>query len=174
VKLGWPDYRALPDDGLRHEIIDGEHRVSPTPVPYHQLVVGRLLVQLHLGIAEAGLGLVIVAPLTVQLGEHDILVPDISVLMTDRRHLLTPKKIKGAPNLLIEVLSRSTRRRDRGSKKQSCARNGVPEYWLVDPDEHEVEQWLLRGDDYELAGTFAELVTPACAPTVAIALAKVW
>jgi Uma2 family endonuclease len=50
----------------------------------------------------------------------------------------------------------------------------VPEYWLVDLDEHVVEQWLLRGDDYALAGTFADLVTPACAPTVAIALAKVW
>ena len=156
VKLTYQDYVSLPDDGLRHEVLDGELFMSAAPVPYHQLVVMRLSFQLQGAIGEAGLGLVFGSPPTVQLGEHDILEPDITVLMNDRRQLLTPKKIKGAPNLVIEVLSPSTRRRDRGIKKDRCSSHGVPEYWLVDPDEHLVEQWLLRDGDYVLQGTFAE------------------
>src|SRR5262245_29481810 len=110
VKLTHADYLKFPRDHKRHEIVAGEHHVSASPIPYHQIVLTRLLIQLHAHIDSRGLGLVLPAPVCVHLGEHDIVEPDLVVLLQDRKHMLTPTKIKGAPSLLIEVLSPSTSR----------------------------------------------------------------
>ena len=76
-KLTYEDYLGFPEDGQRHEILDGEHAVNPSPVPYHQLVIMRVSYQLHAAIAERGLGLVLCAPCGVELGKHDVVEPDI-------------------------------------------------------------------------------------------------
>ena len=150
VKLTYRDYCRFPDDGKRHEILDGEHHVTPAPRLTHQTVVTELILQIRPQVREKGL--VYGAPVDVHLSEVDILQPDLVVIAPDRRHILTPTKIKGAPDLVVEVLSSSTEARDRGLKKRRYAAGGVPEYWIVDLEEHVVEQHVLEGGEYRLVG----------------------
>ncbi len=146
-KLRYEDYARIPDDGLRHEVIDGEHFMTPSPTSYHQLVLQRINIQLFNQIMSTGLGTVFVAPIDVELSEHDIVQPDLVVVLTGNR-IITPTKIKGSPDLLIEILSPSTRDNDRNRKRQSYEAAGVPEYWIADPDEHEVAQLVLTDGKY--------------------------
>jgi Uma2 family endonuclease len=133
-KLTYEDFEAFPDDLLRHEIIDGAHVVTPAPATRHQRVLQRLL-HAFLGFLEAQpLGEVFVAPFDVLLSRHDIVEPDLVYLSHDRAHLLTSKNLQGAPDLVVEILSPSTKQRDERVKRALYEREGVAEYWLVDPD----------------------------------------
>ena len=98
TKLTYQDYVCYPDDGKRHEIIDGDHYMNPAPVPLHQSVLQRLLVQLFNGVELTGLGRVFPALIDVQLSDHDIVQPDIVVVAEARRGIITPIKIKGSPD----------------------------------------------------------------------------
>ena len=156
VKLTYRDYCRFPDDGKRHEILDGEHHVTPAPRLSHQGVLIELALQIRPQMREKGL--VYGAPVDVHLSEVDILQPDFVVIAPERRHILTPTKIKGAPDLVVEVLSPSTVARDRGLKKRRYAAGGVPEYWIVDLEEHVVEQHVLEGGEYRLVGAHEDEV----------------
>ena len=127
-------WAMFPDeDGLRHELIDGEHFVTPTPVTRHQLLVGRLSFEIELYLrAHPGVGQLFGVPLDVVLSVHDVVEPDLILIASDQMEILTPKNVQGAPALVIEVLSPSTRRRDLGIKRELFARGGVREYWMVD------------------------------------------
>jgi len=146
-KLRYEDYVEFPDDGQRHEIIDGVHYVTPSPNTYHQVVSRRLQFLLYQAIELTGLGQVFDAPCDVELDEHDIVVPDLFVVLAENR-IITPKKIKGSPDLIVEILSPSTRSRDLDEKRASYEANGVREYWIVDPDEHEMTQLVLADGKY--------------------------
>ncbi len=174
VKLTYEDYCRFPDDGRRHEILDGEHHVSPSPNRPHQSLLTRLVTQFETQIGERDL--VYTAPIDVHLTEVDVLQPDLVVVAPGHRHILTPKKIKGAPDLVVEVLSPSTEALDRGRKMQRYAQGGVPEYWIVDLDEHVLEQHVLEGGEYRLVGRHEDEVRPR-APGLAhvrLALRKLW
>ena len=127
-------WAMFPDeDGLRHELIDGEHFVTPTPVTRHQLLVGRLSFEIELYLrAHPGVGQLFGVPLDVVLSVHDVVEPDLILIASDQMEILTPKNVQGAPALVIEVLSPSTRKRDLGIKRQLFDRGGVREYWIVD------------------------------------------
>lgn len=146
----YEDYAKLPEDGLRHEIIHGEHFVNPTPSTQHQHVSKRLQYQLYTKIELAGLGLLYDAPIDVQLSEFDIVQPDIVIILNENVRKITPTKIKVAPHLVVEILSPSTAGNDRTIKKDLYERSGVSEYWIVDPYEQQVEQWILRDGKYVL------------------------
>ena len=135
TKLTYDDYVLLPDDGLRHEIIDGEHYVTASPATRHQRIAGSLyyLIRGHLEAHPAGE--VFIAPFDVILSRFDVVEPDLIYLSRSRSHLLTEKNLQGAPDLAIEILSSSTRSRDERLKRDAYERTGVDEYWLVDPDE---------------------------------------
>ena len=118
---------------VRHELIDGEHFVTPTPVTRHQLLVGRLSFEIELYLrAHPGIGQLFGVPLDVVLSAHDVVEPDLILIASDQMEILTPKNVQGAPALVIEVLSPSTRRRDLGIKRELFNRGGVREYWIVD------------------------------------------
>jgi Uma2 family endonuclease len=137
LKLTYGDYVAIPDDGLQHEIIDGEHYVSAAPAFDHQRVVSRLNLSLLPYVAAAGLGEVLSAPLDVVLSPHDVVQPDILFLSsaTVAAAVSANHRYLGlAPDLVIEVLSPSTRRKDKMLKLRLYERAGVAEYWLIDPD----------------------------------------
>jgi Uma2 family endonuclease len=174
TKLTYADYRLFPADGRRHEIIDGDHYVNPAPGTYHQLVSGRLYVQLSNAIASPGLGEVYPTPIDVQLSEHDVVQPDLVVVLEARRTIVTPTKIKGAPDLVVEILSPSTAETDRTQKLHLYERAGVPEYWIVDPEEHVVEQYVLREGAYALAGSQDRDLVWLGLPDVRIDLTTVW
>ena len=174
VKLTYEDYLLLPDDGLRHEIIDGEHHVSPSAVPHHQRVSRRIQFQLYRQIEETGRGEVFNAPTDLHLSEVDVLVPDILVLLAPRLGLIGPKKIEGAPDLVVEITSPGSARRDRGTKLAVYERAGVPEYWVVDSAKKEVERHVLRDGKYVLDGRYGDSIAFEGLPDVTVDLGKVW
>ena len=133
AKLTYADFLRFPDDGQRHELIDGVHCVTPSPATIHQRIVVRLSAALSAYCEGSGLGEVFVAPLDVVLSEHDVVEPDLLVVLREQRGILTDQHVRGAPALVIEVLSPGTRRRDEGAKRRAYDRFGVEEYWLVNP-----------------------------------------
>jgi Uma2 family endonuclease len=173
-KLGYREYRGFPADGRRHEVIDGEHVVNPAPDTYHQTLSRRIQFQLYTQIEQSGLGVVFNAPTDLQLSDSDIVQPDLIVILREKRTIVTPTKIKGAPDLIVEILSPSSAHLDRVLKKELYRKSAVPEYWLVDPEEHVVEQYVLRDEQYELLGRHSEQVTVQGLGEVRVSLAEVW
>jgi Uma2 family endonuclease len=148
--------RALPDDGNRHEVVDGELLVTPAPGRPHQRGVGWLLVQLMPYVDRHGLGDVLPSPADIELDPHGLVQPDLFVEGLVEGHLAGHWNA-GAPLLLVvEVLSPSTARADRTVKRRRFQRARIPEYWIVDPDARVVERW--RPDD-ERPEILAETIT---------------
>jgi len=173
VLLTYRDYSSFPDDGRRHEVLAGEHVVSPRPAPYHQVIAGRLFGLLDRAITRAGLGIALPV-VTVQLAVHDVVEPDICVLLAPHGTRLLRSRVRGAPDLIVEVLSPGHHQQDKKHKKSRYAAAGVREYWIVDPRPRELEQLLLADGAYETLGTFAAQVQLAILPTVTIDLREVW
>ena len=138
AKLTYDDFVNFPDDGQRHELIDGEHYVTPSAATVHQRLVGRQHLALANWLQRHPIGEVFLAPFDVVLSQHDVVEPDLLVVLSDQSGIVTPLHVRGAPALVIEVLSPGTRRRDLGLKRQLYDRVGVREYWQVDPDERTV------------------------------------
>jgi Uma2 family endonuclease len=166
-------YAAIPDDGLRHEIIEGEHFVSPAPSLYHQEVSRHIQFQLYQAIEIPKLGFVIDAPVDVQLGANDIVQPDLVVILAAHRSIMTPTKVKGVPDLVIEVLSASNANQDLVRKRQLYQARGVKEYWIVDPFEHQILQLILRGQEY-VEQILSDSITMHSPPHVTVDLKRVW
>jgi Uma2 family endonuclease len=138
--LTYDDFLRLPDDGKRHEIIGGVHYVTPSPNRRHQRLVGRLYFSLASVLERVPhLGEVFLAPFDVVLSDHDVVEPDLLFIAGDQPEILTPDNVNGPPALVIEVLSKRTRKRDAQIKRQLFARTGVREYWMVDPDSDTVQ-----------------------------------
>ena len=173
-KLGYREYVCFPADGRRHEVIDGEHIVNPVPDTYHQTLSRRIQFQLYAQIELRGLGMVFNAPTDLQLSGLDIVQPDLIVILNRRRTIITPTKIKGVPDLLVEILSASSVHSDQVLKKELYRKSAVPEYWVVDPDDHVVEQYVLRGDAYEVLGRHSDLITVQNLEGVQVKLTEVW
>jgi Uma2 family endonuclease len=136
--LTYDDLAALPDDGKRYELINGELFELTGPTTKHQRSTVRLSSGLDQFVTPRKLGEVFVAPYDVYLSPHNTVQPDISYVSRDRRNIVRYDKIEGVPNLLMEVLSPSNRRRDIVTKAVLYATFGVPEYWLVDPEEDSI------------------------------------
>lgn len=148
ARLTYEDLLQTPDDGLRHEILDGEHFVSAAPNVRHQVVLANLYRALDAFVRARGLGWVLFAPLDVLLSEHDVVEPDLLFVSAQRSGLLAVANVQGAPDLLIEVLSPSGRKRDEVIKRDRYEKTGVGEYWLVDPEAETVKVFRLEGERY--------------------------
>jgi Uma2 family endonuclease len=151
VKLTYEDYLYLPEDGKRHEIIDGEHYVTPAPSIRHQRLVTRLGRLLDAFAAERGAGLALVAPTDVVLSETDVVQPDLLFVSKARMQRVTDANIRGAPDLVVEVLSAANRRTDEITKRDLYAKYGVSEYWIVDPELETVKVYRLAEKGFERA-----------------------
>jgi Uma2 family endonuclease len=158
--LTYQDFIALPDDGGRHEIIDGEHYVQSSPFTRHQLLSIRLVIGLYGYVSARALGHVFHARFDVVLSEHDIVEPDLIYVSAARGHIVTEKNIQGAPDLLVEILGESGHEYDTRLKYQTYERNGVGEYWIVDPDENTVAVYRLTRGKFVRADTGDTLTTP--------------
>ena len=137
TKLDYSDYLAAPEDGNRYEILRGDLHVTPPPTPLHQRVSRRLQRQLEDYFHDLELGEVFNAPLALILTDGDVVEPDLLVVADSRQ--VSKRGIEGPPLLVVEILSPSTRRRDRGVKARRYAELGVLHYWLVDPEAKRVE-----------------------------------
>jgi Uma2 family endonuclease len=174
-QLTYEDYCHLPNDGKRYEVIDGELYVSPSPRTIHQLVSVRLSSRLHIHVETHDLGLVLEAPMDIVLSRTNVVQPDIMFIAKARLHIVTPENIRGAPDLLVEILSPSTADVDRDVKRKLYARFGVKEYWLVNPDQQQIEVYRARRRQFPSRPTVTRhaLESPLL-PGLSITLAEVW
>lgn len=133
AKLTYDDFLLFPDDGQRHELIDGEHYVTPSPNLGHQELSMRLLRALLYYLDAHPGGRLFHAPLDCVFTNFDIVEPDLLFVADDQLHILTEKHVRGAPALVVEILSPGTKRVDTRIKRDLYDRVGVREYWIVDP-----------------------------------------
>ncbi|MBC7965493.1 MAG: Uma2 family endonuclease, partial [Fuerstia sp.] len=142
TKLTYNEYVLFPDDGNRHEIIDGRHYMNAAPVPRHQAISRHIQFQLYQQVELTRLGQVIDSPIDLQLSDFDVVQPDLVVVLAGNR-IITQTRIRGVPDLVIEILSPSNRKHDTELKKRLYEQFAVPEYWIVDPDECIVVRYRL-------------------------------
>jgi Uma2 family endonuclease len=174
IRLTYEDYALFPDNGMIHELIDGEHLMSPAPETYHQKVSRRIQVQLYRQIEEAGNGEVIDAPVDVQLSWHDVVQPDLIVILKARLQIISPQKVLGPPDLVVEILSESSRSTDKTLKLALYEKAGVPEYWTVDPREHTVAKYHLEDGSYLPPQTCTDSIAFDGLAGVGVDLTRVW
>ena len=142
-QITWQDVQQLPDDGNRYEAIEGELYVTPAPTLRHQRISRRLFLALHELLGDPGHGELFYAPTGVEFpATEEGVQPDLVFVSNERRGILTDRWIRGAPDLVIEILSPTTAHRDRGVKRKLYERQGVEQYWIADPDSATVEVWM--------------------------------
>lgn len=143
----YPDLADFPDDHLRREIVDGELVVTPSPVTRHQKAVGNIYFYLEIYRREDG-GAAFIAPLDVFFADDNIVEPDVLFIRADHSDRVGERYIVGAPDLVVEVSSPSTRRLELVRKLELYERFGVPEYWYVDLEAERVEVYVFAGGVY--------------------------
>jgi Uma2 family endonuclease len=159
------DFLKLPEGSLA-ELIDGELLMTPSPRPTHQRIVANILFAMESFLrAHPSVGTLHLSPLDVHLPSGDIVEPDLIYVSKARTHIVQDW-IRGAPDLLIEVVSPVHPERDLFVKRNLYARNGVLEYWIVQPDDKAVEVLRLSDAVYQPAGWFrsGEIVTTPLLP----------
>jgi Uma2 family endonuclease len=149
VKLTYDDFVHFPDDGRRHELIDGEHYVTPSPNIRHQRISGNFHLLMGNWLEEHPIGRLFYAPLDVVLSEIDVVEPDLLYFSHDRAaQVLTPLHARGAPDIVVEIASTGTRKRDETIKRRLYERVGVVEYWVVDPEIDVIRVYCREGDRF--------------------------
>jgi Uma2 family endonuclease len=179
MKLTYDDFVLFPDDGKRHELIDGEHYVTPSPNLRHQRISGNLHFLIASWLEEHPLGKIFYAPLDIVLSNHDVVEPDLIYFSNERAaRIAVPQHLRGAPELLVEIGSRGTRKRDETIKRQLYERAGVSEYWFVDPEIDVVRVYRRDGERFarpiELARESGDEVTTALLPGLALPLERIF
>jgi len=179
VKLTYDDFVLFPDDGKRHELIDGEHYVTPSPNAKHQRLVGTLHWLLRSHLEMHPVGEVFVAPFDVVFTDNDVVEPDLLYFSTERAaQVLTPLHVRGAPELVVEVASRGTRKRDETTKRRLYERRGVTEYWFVDPEREVIRVYRRDGPSFgrveELSRDAGDVLETALLPGLHLSLVRVF
>ncbi len=176
IKLTYADFAALPEDGKRYEILDGDLYVSPSPQTDHQRVIARFFRLLSNHVDRHELGEVFIAPYDVLLGEHDIVEPDIIFVSKAKLGIVKKEHIEGIPDLLIEIVSPSRPEYDLRDKRNQYARCGVPWYWIVNPQERWVKELQLSGAAYQETAHCAgdDVFEPKLFPGLRIELSRIW
>ena len=153
TRLTYQDYLSM-DGDERYELIDGELIMVGAPNEAHQSVSIELGSRMHIFSKANELGRVLLAPYDVLLSDTDVVQPDILFVSNERAHIRTPANIRGAPDLVVEILSLSSARRDWSDKFELYSKHGVKEYWIIDPANRVVWLALFRGGALEIAGTY--------------------
>ena len=149
------DEYAAWDDGNRYELVDGRlELMSPGPNSTHQMVAVEMLTRISQTCKDVAV--ILTAPIDVILAPKEVRQPDLVILLRSNLHRLTKRGIEGPPDIVAEILSPSTSKRDRLSKTAAYAKYGIPEYWIVDPAHFYLEQHVLEDGRYRLANLFAE------------------
>jgi Uma2 family endonuclease len=161
----YEEYYKL-DDDQRYEIIEGTLLMAPAPDTWHQTWIGELYLVLHHHLSAGKLGKVFVSPVDVVLDSHNTVQPDLVVILSANLGIIQHRAIFGTPDLLVELVSPSSVRRDRYDKRDLYARFGVKEYWIGDPANKTMEILTLKAGQYELhcsaqeKGKLTSLVLP--------------
>jgi Uma2 family endonuclease len=179
LKLTYDDFLLFPDDGKRHELIDGEHCVTPSPNTRHQAVLGNLHFIIRSWLEQHSVGRVFFAPLDIVFTQFDVVEPDLLYISNARAaEILTTTHVTGAPEIIVEIGSPSTRKRDETIKRRLYERSGVAEYWVVDPDIDVIRIYRRSGDRFErpleMSREADDVLTTGLLPGLEIPLARVF
>lgn len=176
VILTYQEYLELPNDRNRYEILEGELEVNPAPNVAHQRAVVNLSYLLVAHTRAHRLGQVLVAPTDVILSDITVVQPDLLFISSERASIVLPQHVRGAPDLVVEVISPTSEKTDRDVKRQLYARYGVRCYWLVDPAARTLTAFMLDGDRYRPVASASGDQEFRAAPfeDLAIPLADVW
>lgn len=150
----YPDYQALPENGKCYQVLQGVLYMTPSPGSHHQRLSRNLEFILWEFARKHQLGEVLDAPIDVILSNTDIVQPDLVFVAKDRSELVHKEGIFGAPDLVVEIVSPSSRKIDEMLKKGLYERYGVYEYLVVYPEEKRVVQYVIEGGSYKLAGNY--------------------
>ena len=167
------DYLKL-DDGNRYELIDGELILVPRPRFKHQRI--RLqIANFFVNFLEQNPIGEVVYEVDVHLGDK-VVAPDVLFISKERLHIIEELNIQGAPDLVVEVLSPSTASYDKKIKSKLYFKNGVKEFWLVDPDQQLVEVLIAEEKQWRWAGVFdrEDILTTELLPGLEVKLAEVF
>ena len=151
IKFTYEDYKHTPED-KRYELIDGELILTAAPRRAHQRTEIRLAVRLGTFVEDRDLGEVYTAPFDIVLTDTDVVRPDLLFVSKERLHIINDDNVRGAPDLVIEILSPSTSGRDKTIKRTLYALHGVKEYWLVDTEDLNITVLLLGDNGYAIEG----------------------
>jgi Uma2 family endonuclease len=178
VKLTYDDFVQFPDDGLRHELVDGEHYVTPSPNTKHQTVSLRFTLVIGGWLERNPIGKLFYAPFDVVFSEFDVVEPDLLYLSNPRAaDALTPHHVRGVPELVIEIGSPGTRKRDETIKRRLYEGAGVSEYWVVDPELDAIRVYRRDGTAFarviELSADAGDTLTTPLLPGLEIRLSEV-
>jgi Uma2 family endonuclease len=179
VKLTYDDFVRFPDDGLRHELIDGAHYVTPSPNYRHQKVSLNLSVLMATWLERHPIGQVLYAPFDVVFTKFDVVQPDLLYLSNERAtEVITSANVQGVPDLVIEIGSPGTRRRDETIKRHLYDRTGVSEYWVVDLELDLVRVYLREGFQFarpiELSAEAGDILTTSLLPNLEMPLERIF
>lgn len=145
----------LPESNLPVELWDGEIVRSPTPNPVHQTIVGAVYREMDGFVRDHKVGRVFLSPLDVVLSEHRVVQPDVLFISNANRSIIQDS-IRGVPDLVVEVISRGSWKRDRVEKKALYEQAGIAEYWVIDPESRSIEVFVLAKGVYQLHCRAAE------------------
>lgn len=178
LRLTYEDYRLIPDDGKRHELIDGEHVMSPSPKTKHQRIARALLTALTNFLREYPLGEIFIAPYDVVLSDFDVVQPDLIFVATAQAAIVTEANIRGIPTLVVEILSEGNRKLDETIKRQRYEHYGIPEYWIIDPALDQIKIYRLTDSHYGQASVLSleaqEILTTPLLPALSLPLAALF
>ncbi|MGH7206069.1 MAG: Uma2 family endonuclease [Nitrospiraceae bacterium] len=174
TRFTYEDYLLFPENGRRRELIDGEHYATPSPKTKHQKVSGTLFLLLGTHVKRSKVGYLFAAPTDVVLSDLDVVQPDLLFITAARASIVTENNIQGPPDLMIEILSETTRKTDEIMKRKLYERYGIREYWIVDPELETVKVYLLTDTGFvrtsELTCERGETLTSPLFPILTIAL----
>ncbi len=173
TKITWDDLLKTPEDNRRREIIDGELIVSPSPLADHQRVLRKLVNMVENFLLANPIGEMFFAPLDTILAQEQVLQPDLLYVSNERASIVS-RWVYGAPDLAVEILSETSRRRDEVRKRELYEQFGVQEYWIVDPEADHVTVYRLANGRYGDGAVIRDSLTTPLLPGLEINLAKVF
>ena len=175
VRFTYEDYLNAPED-KRYELLDGELIMVASPSIQHQRTERKLSTRVDGFVEQHDLGEMFFAPTDVILSDTDVVQPDLLFVSRERAHIIAHDAIRGAPDLVVEILSPSTARRDLTFKRRLYAKHGVKEYWQVNIDERRVTVLSLGNGDYEVAAVYGsgETLTSSVLPGFALVIDEIF
>jgi Uma2 family endonuclease len=150
----YKDYAAIPEDGHYYDVVEGVLYLLPSSSPKHHKTIMHFMRCLEDFVETPGLGEVYMRPFDAELNSRNVVQPDVLVVLNEHFDRITEAHIIGAPDLVVEITDSNTATHDYGEKWEAYARTGVPEYWVVTPEELTIELLILDGSEYHSLGLF--------------------
>jgi Uma2 family endonuclease len=178
ARFTYEDFLNFPSDGKRHEVIDGEHYVTPSPNTKHQVVSMNLTRAFNFYLERQRVGQVFAAPFDVVFSDLDVVEPDLLYISRERSGILTDEHVRGSPDLVVEIVSPGTRKTDEVTKRKVYERFDVKEYWVVDPELDAVKVYRRDGGVFaraaELTAEAGDILTTPLLPDFSVSVADLF